>query len=120
MMTIEQLSEKQRGIVNNYLLDLLESSSLQNSSFLPKALESLIKSHGFGIEMSGIYISTDEDPENIPEYLKDGIAFEFMDSHVTLPFKDAAAFIISWCATQKQVEELNLDITLEKLKKKFS
>lgn len=120
MMTIEQLSEKQRGIVNNCLLDLLESSSLQNSSFLPKALESLIKSHGFGIEMSGIYISTDEDPENIPEYLKDGIAFEFMDSHVTLPFKHAVAFIISWCSAQKQAKELNLDITLEKLKKKFS
>jgi hypothetical protein len=119
-MTIEQLSKNQSDIVNNCLLDLLKSSSLYNSSFLPKALESLIKSQGFGIEMSGIYISTDEDPESIPDYLEDGIAFEFMDSHVTLPFKDAVAFIISWCTAQKQVKDLNLDITLEKLKKKFS
>ena len=54
-MTIEQVSKNQKDIVNSCLLDLLESSSLHNSSFLPNALENLIKSQGFGIEMSGIY-----------------------------------------------------------------
>ena len=46
--------------------------------------------------MSGIYISTDTDRENIPTYLTTGIAFEFMDNHVTLPFRDAIACITNW------------------------
>ncbi|MFJ2488453.1 hypothetical protein [Pseudomonas sp. NPDC087639] len=119
-MSIQKLSNKQSSIINNCLLDLLESSSLKNTSFLPNALNSLLKSQGFGIEMSGIYISTDDDQENIPEYLKDGIAFEFMGDHVVLPFKDATTIIIDWCKNNIQARQLKLDATLENLKEKFN
>ena len=64
--------------------------------------------------MSGIYISTDDDQENIPEYLQEGIAFEFMADHVTLPFEDGIKCIINWC--EKNVLE-NREEILQKAKK---
>jgi hypothetical protein len=96
-MKTQMLTDSQKSIIHNCLLDLRDSSSLNNPSFLPPALDSLLKSEGFGIEISGVYISTDEDPKNIPDYLQEGISFEFMDNHVTLLFEDAISCIIDWC-----------------------
>jgi hypothetical protein len=96
-MKTQMLTDSQKSIIHNCLLDLRDSSSLNNPSFLPLALDSLLKSEGFSIEISGIYISTDEDPENIPDYLQEGVSFEFMDDHVTLLFEDAISCIIDWC-----------------------
>ncbi|WP_065261535.1 hypothetical protein [Pseudomonas bananamidigenes] len=118
-MTMNTLTTDQKNTIHNCLLDLLDSSSLNNSSFLPKALESLIQSQGFGIEMSGIYISSDDDLDNIPEYLDDGIAFEFMESHVSLPFHEAVECIMEWCQTQKLTENLHLEATLKALQEKY-
>jgi hypothetical protein len=119
IMTMHNLSKKQTDIIHNCLLDLLESNSLNNPSFLPKALNSLIKLQGFGIEMSGIYISLDEDQQNVPDYLDEGIAFEFMDDQVTLSFKEAIRIIIDWCHSHNQTKQFNLDETLDNLKKRF-
>jgi endonuclease IV len=69
--------------------------------------------------MSGIYISLDEDQQNVPDYLHEGIAFEFMDDQVTLPFKEAIGIIIDWCHSHDQTRQLNLDKTLDNLKKRF-
>lgn len=101
------------------MLDLLESSSSNHSSFLLKALQSLLHSQEFGIEMSGIYISTDADRENIPTYLTTGIAFEFMDNHVTLPFRDAIACITNWYNHHDNIRNPELDKIIEYLKIKF-
>jgi hypothetical protein len=113
------LTDSQKNIIHNCLLDLRDSSSLKNPSFLPPALDSLLNSQGFGIEMSGIYISTDDDQDNIPEYLQGGIAFEFMDDHVTLSIEDGITCIINWC---KENAPLNCEKTtarIQKLKEKF-
>ncbi|AXI60945.1 hypothetical protein DLD99_10840 [Pseudomonas kribbensis] len=118
-MTMNTLTTGQKSIIHNCLLDLLNSSSLNNSSFLPKALESLLQSQGFGIEMSGIYISSDDDLDNTPEYLEDGIAFEFMESHVSLPFHEAVECIIEWCQTQKLTENMHIGATLKALQDKY-
>ncbi len=69
--------------------------------------------------MSGIYISTDNDPENIPDYLTEGIAFEFMDSHVTLPFREAILYILEWYNYHGDIRDKKLDKILENLKEKF-
>jgi len=114
------LTDFQKSIIHNCLLDLRDSSSLNNPSFLPLALDSLLKSKGFGIEMSGIYISTDEDPENIPDYLQEGISFEFMDDHLILSFEDATSYIIDWCKknlSQDNEETLLKAVKLEELLK---
>lgn len=103
-----KLIEKQISIIHNCLLDLRDSSSLKNPSFLPIALDRLIDSEGFGIEMSGIYISTDDDFENIPDYLKDGMAFEFMDDHVVLPFTDGTSSITDWCKKNVTQDQKNI------------
>ncbi|XHF33190.1 hypothetical protein OXH62_28335 [Pseudomonas chlororaphis] len=118
-MQTPNLTAKQESIIHNCLLDLLESHSLNNPSFLSKALDSLIESRGFGIEMSGIYISTDDDYENIPEYLKTGIAFEFMDDHVSLPFGEAIACITNWCNKNNQTANASINSKLKALQKKF-
>lgn len=118
-MQTPNLTATQESIIHNCLLDLLESHSLNNPSFLPKALDSLIESRGFGIEMSGIYISTDDDYENIPEYLKTGIAFEFMEDHVSLPFGEAIACITNWCNKHNQTANPSIDSKLKALQKKF-
>lgn len=113
------ISSSQENIIHNCLLDLLESSSSNHSSFLLKALQSLLHSQEFGIEMSGIYISTDADRENIPTYLTTGIAFEFMDNHVTLPFRDAIACITNWYNHHDNIRNPELDKIIEYLKIKF-
>lgn len=63
--------------------------------------------------MSGIYISTDDDQDNIPEYLQEGIAFEFMDDHVTLSIEDGITCIINWC---KESAPLNCKKQLQEYK----
>lgn len=113
------LTTSKKNTIHNCLLDLLESSSLHNSSFLPKALESLLDSQGFGIEMSGIYISTDTDPDNIPEYLIEGIAFEFMESHISLPFNEAIECITEWCQLEKLTKSTDIEPILKKLQDKY-
>jgi len=113
------LTTSQKNTIHNCLLDLLESSSLHNPSFLPKALESLLESQGFGIEKSGVYISTDADPDNIPEYLIEGIAFEFMESHVSLPFNEAIECITEWCQSEKLPKTMHIEPTLKKLQDKY-
>ncbi|AIS15647.1 hypothetical protein JM49_29365 [Pseudomonas chlororaphis subsp. aurantiaca] len=79
-------------------------------------------SEGFGIEMSGICISTDEDAENIPEYLQKGMAFEFMDEHVVLSFSDGVAAITHWCQSNEIPDRegtlLKCEILKERLAKK--
>ncbi|MBX8551409.1 hypothetical protein Q1J52_04035 [Pseudomonas lijiangensis] len=118
-MSQSNLTPTQKSTIHNCLLDLLESSSLNNPSFLPQALSSLLESQGFGIEMSGIYISSDEDAENIPEYLENGIAFEFMESHVSLPFHEAVDCILDWCKLNNVAEKSDIEPILLKLKKKY-
>lgn len=88
------------SIVNNCLLDFRDSSSLEVNSYLPVLLSRLLKLEGVGLEMSGVYLSRDEDIENIPDYLLDvnGMAFEFMGEHVTVPFSFGAALIADWCS----------------------
>jgi hypothetical protein len=113
------LTDSQKSIIHNCLLDLRDSSSLKNPSFLPLALDSLLNSQGFGIEMSGIYISTDDDQDNIPEYLQEGIAFEFMDSHVTLSIKDGITCIINWCEENIPLNCEKLTAKIQKLKERF-
>jgi len=119
-MKTQILTDFQKSIIHNCLLDLRDSSSLNNPSFLPLALDSLLKSKGFGIETSGIYISTDEDPENLPDYLQEGISFEFMDYHLILSFDDATSCIIDWCKknlSQDNEETLLKAVKLEELLK---
>ncbi|WP_147466609.1 hypothetical protein [Pseudomonas cichorii] len=116
---MNSLTLAQKSTIHNCLLDLLESSSLDNPSFLPLALTNLLDSQGFGIEMSGIYISSDEDVENIPEYLEEGIAFEFMEGHVSLPFHEAVNCIVEWCKTQNLSGRVDVDMLLRKLQKKY-
>ena len=113
------INSAQKSIIDNCLLDLSDSSSIKSSSFLPKALESLLHSQGFGIEMSGIYISTDNDPKNIPDYLIEGIAFEFMDSHVTSPFREAILYMLEWYNHHGDIRNKKLDNIFEDLKEKF-
>ncbi len=69
--------------------------------------------------MSGIYISTDNDPENIPDYLTEGIAFEFMDSHVTLPLREAILYMLEWYNHHGDIRDKKLDKFFEDLKEKF-
>ncbi|AZC47845.1 MULTISPECIES: hypothetical protein [Pseudomonas] len=114
------LTLSQRSIIHNCLLDLKDSSSLNNSSFLPIALDKLIASEGFGIEMSGVFISTDEDLENIPEYLKEGIAFEFMGEHVVLSFSDGVSAISNWCDNNAMSDRESILLKCKILKAKFS
>ncbi|WP_160014067.1 hypothetical protein [Pseudomonas sp. 8BK] len=85
--------------MHHCLLDFRGSSSLGVNSYIPILLNRLLKSEGVGLEMSGVYLSNDDDIENIPDYLLDvnGMAFEFMDEHVTVPFSLGAAFIANWC-----------------------
>jgi hypothetical protein len=113
-MSNPKLTDSQKSIIHNCLLDLRDSSSLKNPSFLPLALDSLLATQGFGTEMSGIYISTDDDQDNIPEYLQEGIAFEFMGNHVSLSFEDGIACIINWC--EENVQK-NCEKTIEKIQK---
>ncbi|PWK26983.1 hypothetical protein [Pseudomonas sp. OV226] len=99
------LTSSQKSIIHNCMLDLRDSLSLCNPSFLPLALDSLLNSKGFGIEMSGIYIGTDSDQENIPDYLQEGISFEFMDDHVTLSINDGILYIIDWFKKNTPLDE---------------
>ncbi|MGN7742715.1 hypothetical protein ACTJKT_22385 [Pseudomonas sp. 22526] len=114
------LTLKQKSLIHNCLLDLTDSSSLNNSSFLPVALDKLIASEGFGIEMSGIYISTDEDAERIPKYLQKGMAFEFMDEHVVLSFSDGVAAITHWCQSNEVPDREGTLLKCEILKEQLS
>lgn len=118
-MSTLKLTKQQKSIIHNCLLDLRDSSSLKNPSFLPLALDNLLNSEGFGIEMSGIYISTDEDPENIPDYLKDGISFAFMDDHLSLSFEAGIECIIDWCEKNTNDGEKELRQKLTILKEKY-
>jgi hypothetical protein len=87
------------SIVNNCLLDFRDSSSLEVDSYLTILMSRLLKLEGVGLEVSGVYLSCDEDIENIPDYLLDvnGMAFEFMGEHVTVPFSLGATLIADWC-----------------------
>lgn len=93
------LKHNEISVVHNCLLDFRDSSSLGINSYIPILLNRLLKSEGVGLEMSGVYLSNDDDIENIPDYLLDvnGMAFEFMDEHVTVPFSLGAALIADWC-----------------------
>ncbi|KAA5845343.1 hypothetical protein F2A38_00565 [Pseudomonas chlororaphis] len=114
------LTPRQKNIIHNCLLDLRDSSSLTTPSFLPATLDKLVTSEGFGIDMSGIYLSTDEDFENIPEYLKEGIAFEFMGEHVVLSFSDGASVISNWCDNNAISDRESILLKCKILKAKFS
>ncbi|MGE7955811.1 hypothetical protein ACQKQA_04275 [Pseudomonas sp. NPDC089530] len=114
-----KLTEKQISILHNCLLDLRDSSSLKNPSFLPVALDRLVNSEGFGIEMSGIYLSIDDDFENVPDYLKDGMAFEFMDDHVVLSFSDGTSFITNWCKKNVTQDYEKILLKCSSLEKRF-
>lgn len=114
------LTLRQKSIIHNCLLDLKDSSSLTIPSVLPIALDKLATSEGFGIDMSGIYLSTDEDFENIPEYLKEGIAFEFMGEHVVLPFSDGASAISSWCDNNAMLDRDSILLKCKTLRARFS
>jgi hypothetical protein len=93
------LKDNEISIVHNCLLDFRDSSSLGVNSYIPILLNRLIKSEGVGLEMSGVYLSNDDDMENIPDYLLgvNGMAFEFMGEHITVPFSLGAALIENWC-----------------------
>lgn len=93
------LKHNEISIVHNCLLDFRGSSSLGVNSCIPILLNRLLKSEGVGLEMSGVYLSNDDDMENIPDYLLgvNGMAFEFMDEHVTVSFSLGAVLIADWC-----------------------
>ncbi|OLF56433.1 hypothetical protein [Pseudomonas chlororaphis] len=114
------LTLKQKNIIHNCLLDLKDSSSLKSPSFLPIALDKLMVSEGFGIEMSGIYLSTDKDAENIPGYLRKGMAFEFMDEHVVISFSDGVAAITHWCESNEIPDRESTLLKCEILKERLS
>ncbi|RON83332.1 hypothetical protein BK635_09850 [Pseudomonas chlororaphis] len=114
------LTLRQKSIIHNCLLDLKDSSSLTIPSFLPVALDKLATLEGLGIDMSGIYLSTDEDFENIPEYLKEGIAFEFMGEHVVLSFSDGASVISNWCDNNAISDRESILLKCKILKAKLS
>lgn len=114
------LTLKQKNLIHNCLLDLTDSSSLNNSSFLPTALDKLIASEGFGIEMSGIYLSADEDAQNIPEYLQEGMAFEFMGEHVVLSFSAGVAAITLWCQSNEVPDREGTLLKCKILKERLS
>jgi hypothetical protein len=93
------LSPSETDIVHNCLLDFRDSSSLKLDGFLPLLLSRLLDFEGVGLEMSGVYLSNDQDIDNIPDYLLDtcGMAFEFMGEYVVVPFLDGAIIISDWC-----------------------
>jgi hypothetical protein len=93
------LKHNEISMVHNCLLDFRDSSSLGVHSYIPILLNRLLKSEGVGLEMSGVYLSNDNDIENIPDYLLgvNGMAFEFMDEHVTVSFSLGAILIADWC-----------------------
>lgn len=112
---------KEVSIVYNCLLDFRDSSSLWVNSYLPVLLNRLLKLEGVGLEMSGVYLSNDEDIENIPDYLLgvNGMAFEFMGEHVTVPFSLGAALIADWCSKNIVESRDTIISTCNDLIKKF-
>lgn len=114
------MTPSEKSTIDNCLLDFLLCGSLSHPSYLPIALSGLLKPEGFGMDMSGIYISTDEDPDNMPEYLKEGIAFEFMEGQVTLPFRQAVEYITEWCHSREIPEALNIEQILKMLNEKYN
>ena len=114
------LTPDQKSTIDNCLLDFLICGSSSKPSYLPFALSGLLKPEGFGMEMSGIYISTDADPDNMPGYLEEGIAFEFMEGQVTLPFCQAVEYITEWCHNRVLPEELKIEPILKMLNEMYS
>lgn len=118
-MSNTTLTASQESIIHNCLLDLRDSFAWEIKSFLPLALDSLLNSEGFGIEMSGIYVSIDEDQLNIPDYLQDGMAFEFVNEHVILPLNHGAKLIDDWCKKNAIDDREEILLKCQRLKEQY-
>ena len=110
--------ERAKCLFNNCLLDFRDSSSSSVDSFLLVLLEKLLEFRGVGLEMSGVYLSADEDAESVPDYLtgKDSMAFEFMGEHVVCSLPEGAFAIKKWC---EKNAILDREIVLGKCKRLF-
>lgn len=69
--------------------------------------------------MSGIYVSIDEDQLNIPDYLQDGMAFEFVNEHVILPLNYGAKLINDWCEKNAIDDREEILLKCQRLKEQY-
>lgn len=85
------------------------------------APDCLLEPTSIGIEMSGITIDVDIDPDNIADHLigVPGISFEFMDELVTLPTQEAIRYICSWYDRHAQHDRDNVLLKCRALKARF-
>jgi hypothetical protein len=118
---IAQLNESQNDTLHWCLFDLQMCSSLDTQSFLAVMIDCLLEPTSIGIEMSGITIDCDVDPDNIADHLigVPGITFEFMDELVTLPTQEAIHYICDWCDRHARHDRDNVLLKCRALKDKF-
>lgn len=119
--SVAQLNEAQNGTLHWCLTDFQMCGSLDSLSFLPVMLDGLLEPTSMGIEMSGITIECDIDPDNIADHLigVPGITFEFMDELVTLPTREAIRYISDWCDRHARHDRDNVLFKCRALKEKF-
>jgi len=91
------LAVEDSSVVHNCLLDFLQLTSADRSTYLHYLLGSLENKEGVALEYSGVYL--DGDLENTPEIFqgRHGITFSFMDDAVTVTAREGVALIIDWC-----------------------
>lgn len=119
--SIAQLNESQNDTLHWCLIDFQMCRTLDTSSFLPILLDCLLIPTSVGIEMSGITIDVDLDPDNIADHLigVPGITFEFMDELVTLPTPEAIRYICTWCDHHAEHDRDNVLLKCQALKARF-
>lgn len=119
--SIEQLNASQNGTLHWCLSDFQMCGTLEIPSFLPIVLDCLLEPTSIGIEMSGITIDLDIDPDNIADHLigVPGITFEFMDELVTLPTQEAIRYICIWCDRHAKHDRDNVLLKCRALKARF-